>query len=349
MSQLAHPVRLAPIYQYRVWGGRRLAGLLSKPLPADGLVGEAWVLSDREDHQSSVVGGPLTGWTLRDLMEQFPEQLLGRLSDRFARFPLLLKFLDARQLLSVQVHPSDQQTSYLPVGETGKTEAWVVLEAGPASRIYAGLRLGTTEVTLRRALDDGTLADDLGCFAPKPGDGVFLPAGTVHSLGGGVVAFEVQQNSDVTFRLYDWDRVDPATGQSRALQVDQAIACIDFAQGMRGPVTPLVESTTPVMRERLIDCEQFRLWRIRGRSTFSVGATDVPRVLVCIDGAGQLEHGDATGGVGRGDVVLLPAVAGRCSFRPVGSVSVLEVALPEVAPLRFAPPEVALTTIRRSS
>ena len=116
-----------------------------------------------------------------------------------------------------------------------------MLEAGPESRIYAGLKPGTTADDLRRALANGTVADHLACFTPKPGDGVFLPAGTVHSLGGDVVVFEVQQNSDVTFRLYDWDHVDAKTGQPRALQVDQALACIDFAQGAVGPVVPVVE------------------------------------------------------------------------------------------------------------
>ena len=143
--------------------------------------------------------------------------MLGKLAGRFRRFPLLLKFLDARDTLSVQVHPSDLQTDYLPAGEHGKTEAWVVLDAEPDSRIYAGLKLGTTADVLRRALANRTVADHLASFTPKPGDAVFLQAGTVHSLGGGLVVFEVQENSDVTFRLYDWDRVDAKTGRRSCL------------------------------------------------------------------------------------------------------------------------------------
>ena len=145
MSQIPlYPLRFEPIYQYRLWGGRRLADLLTAPLPGDGPIGEAWLLSDRDDHPSRVADGPLKGLTIRQLLEQSPEQLLGKLAGRFQRFPLLLKFLDARDMLSVQVHPSDRQTDYLPAGEHGKTEAWVVLEAGPESRIYAGLNPGTT-------------------------------------------------------------------------------------------------------------------------------------------------------------------------------------------------------------
>ena len=305
-----------------------MADLLTAPLPGDGPIGEAWVLSDRDDHPSHVADGPLKGRTIGQLLKQFPEQMLGKLAGRFRRFPLLLKFLDAREILSVQVHPGDAHTDLLPVGETGKTEAWVVLEAGTESRIYAGLKPGTTADDLRRSLTNGVVADDLTWFTPKPGDGVFLPAGTVHSLGGDVVVFEVQQNSDVTFRLYDWGHVDGKTGQPRALQVDQAIACIDFAEGAVGRVTPMVEATTPVERERLFQCDHFWLWRLRGQSPFTVGAAGAPRVLVCIDGMGQVEHDGATYAVGKGDVFLLPAVIGACVVRPQSAVSLLEIALP---------------------
>ena len=233
-------------------------------------------------------------------------------------------------MVSVQVHPADCQTEFLPAGETGKTEAWVVLEATAKSRIYAGLKTGTTAEELRRALANQTVADDLVSFTPKVGDGVFLPAGTVHSLGGGVVVFEVQQNSDVTFRLYDWDRVDAKTGQPRALHVDQALACIDFSQGAVAPVVPQVEATTPVLRERLFQCDHFTLWRLRGESPFTVGVVDLPRVLVCIEGVAQLEHKGADYGIAKGDVLLLPAVVGACVCRPRGELILLEIALPEM-------------------
>ncbi len=323
-----YPLRLEPIYQYRLWGGRRLARLLAAPLPGDDLIGEAWLLSDRDDHASRVADGPLKGATIQQLLEQSPEQMLGKSAGRFQRFPLLLKFLDARDVLSVQVHPADGRTDLLPPGESGKTEAWVVLETGPNSRIYAGLRPGTTADVLRRALADRTVADHLASFAPRPGDAVFIKAGTVHSLAD-VVVFEVQQNSDVTFRLYDWDRVDAKTGQPRALHVDRALACIDFSQGAIGPSAPVVESTMPVRRERLFDCEHFRLWRLRGETPFTVGLAGAPRILVCIDGAGQLQHGADMHAVRKGDVLLLPAVVGACVFRPRGAVNLLEVAMPE--------------------
>ena len=330
MSQESlYPLRFEPIYQYRLWGGRRLADVLAAPLPGTGPIGEAWVLSDRDSHPSRVADGPLKGWTIAQLLEQFPQYVMGKLAGRFRRFPLLLKFLDAREMLSVQVHPGDAHKDLLPAGEAGKTEAWVVLETGPESRIYAGLKPGATEAILRQAIAAGGVADHLACFTPQPGDGVFIPAGTVHAMGGGVVVFEVQENSDVTFRLYDWNHVDAKTGKPRALQVDRALACIDFGEYAGGLVAPVVEATEPVEREQLFRCEHFRLSRLRGQSPFTVGASGVPSVLVSIEGAGHVEHGGAAYAIGKGDVFLLPAVLGACTFRPSSAVSVLEIEIPE--------------------
>ena len=153
-----YPMRFEPIYQYRLWGGRRLANLLAAPLPDDEPIGEAWILSDRADHASVVAEGMLKGRTLGHLLEQAPEHFLGKLAGHYTRFPLLLKFLDVSQGLSVQVHPSDAHKELIPAGDTGKTEAWVVLEKGPDARIYAGLKPGTTAESLRQAISKGTVA-----------------------------------------------------------------------------------------------------------------------------------------------------------------------------------------------
>ena len=319
-----YPLRFEPIYQYRVWGGQRLAEFLTTPLP-DGPVGEAWLLSDRDDHASEVADGPLKGLTIRQLLEQSSDQMLGRLAGRFSRFPVLLKFLDAKEKLSVQVHPNDEQKDYIPAGESGKTEAWVVLEAGPESRIYAGLKPGTTRDDLERALASQNVPGLLASFTPKTGDAVLIRAGTVHSLRD-VVVFEVQENSDVTFRLYDWDRIDPKTGEPRPLQVDQAVACTDFQQVAIGA---LISQEPAAPRLLLCHCDHFTVWRHERDLPFTVGATDTPRVLVCITGDGELEHRGKNYPIGRGDVMLLPAEIGACSFRPRDTVRLLEVALPE--------------------
>ena len=330
MSQIdLYPLKFDPIYEYRLWGGRRLADLLTAPLPGDGPIGEAWLLSDRDDQTSRVANGPLKGQTISQLMEQFPEQLLGKLAGRFHRFPLLLKFLDVSKMLSVQVHPTDANTDLLPAGETGKTEAWVVLKAGKESRIYAGLKPGTTADDLRQGLRKETVAENLSYFIPKPGDGVFISAGTVHALGGDVQVFEIQENSDVTFRLYDWNHVDTKTGKPRPLQVEQALACVDFKQGEIVPVVPVVEEVKPTRRERLFFCKHFGLWRLSGELPFKIGEVEKPRVIVCIEGDGQLESYNTRFEINIGDVILIPASVEACIFRPHTSAIVLEISLPE--------------------
>ncbi len=270
-----YPLRFEPIYQYRPWGGRRLADLLSAPLPGDVPIGEAWLLSDRDDLSSLVAEGSLKGKTLGQILDESPQELVGDLAEHYTRFPLLLKFLDVQEALSVQVHPSDAHKELIPEGETGKTESWVVLEKGPEARIFAGLKPGTTPEVLSKAISDGTVADQLASFAPRLGDAVFIRAGTVHSLRD-VMVFEVQENSDVTFRLYDWNHIDPKTGQPRPLQVDQALACINFAQGAICAVTPQLHDSKPLPWEKLIHCDHFGIWRITGEFPFTVGAANLP-------------------------------------------------------------------------
>lgn len=323
-----YPLKFEPIYQYRPWGGRRLSNLLAKPLPANDPVGEAWILSDRDDHPSRIAEGTFKGKTIAQVLAGAPGQLLGKLESKFKRFPLLLKFLDCQQVLSVQVHPSDRLKEYIPQGENGKTEAWVVLETGDKAEIYAGLKPGTTEEKLRDALKKHQVANDLASFTPKAGDSVLIKAGTVHTLDD-MIVFEVQENSDVTYRLYDWDRVDEKTGKPRDLQVEQAIACIDFTKTAIGPVQPVKETDYPQLREKILDDNHFVVWRHIGESPFMVGETGLPRILVCIDGAGELESHDDLFSLIKGEVMLLPAICGACPFVPRNKVTILEIALPE--------------------
>lgn len=329
-AQSLYPLRFDPIFQYRLWGGRRLGDWMNRPLPGDDAIGEAWVLSDRDDQASQVAEGPLKGTTITALMVQSRDQILGELSHRFERFPLLLKFLDVEKMLSVQVHPRDDQKELIPKGDTGKTEAWVVLEADAKSRIYAGLKPHTTAAELG-ALTTDTADDHLASFEPKIGQGVLIEAGTVHSLGDGVMVFEVQENSDTTFRLYDWDHVDEKTGKPRDLQVDKALACVNFAQGAIGPVTPAVETTAPIRTEQIFNNRHFALRRFESAAPFTVGVEGRPRVLVCVGGAGVVEYDGADYSMERGAVTLLPASIGPCRFRPAPTVTLLEIATPDLS------------------
>lgn len=327
MNNQLYPLKFDPIYQYRIWGGRNLEHLLSKPLPADDPVGEAWLLSDRKDHANQVSEGKLKGATITKLMADFRYDIMGKLGNHFETFPLLLKFLDCKKVLSVQVHPSDYQKEYIPKGETGKTEAWVVLGTSDDSRIYAGLKKGTTKEDLLNAIENKVVADCLHSFIPKKDDAVFIHSGTVHTLGGAVV-FEVQENSDVTYRLYDWDRSDPKTGKPRDLQVEKAIACIDFEQVEIGPVIPVKDADNKNV-EKLFDNEHFILWRIKAESDYTVGLKDEPVILVCIEGKGTMVYNNIKYSLDKGEVILMPAIVGPLELKPEKEITFLQIAIPD--------------------
>lgn len=322
-----YPLKFEPIFQYRLWGGRKLEEATGRLLPQEGPYGEAWILSDRDDFTSSVSQGPLMGKTVQELIHFDPVGMLGPLAGKYRRLPLLLKFLDAKEMLSVQVHPSDAHKELLPHGERGKTEAWVVLEAEPESRIYAGLKPGTSASDLRH-ITSANADDFLASFSPKEGDGVFIEAGTVHALGGGVLVFEVQQNSDVTFRMFDWDRIDAKTGKSRELHIEDAIKCIDFEKGPLGPVVAQMIQSEPVEIEKLFESEFFLLWRIRGRQPFEVGFLNEMRILVCTSGKGSLEWNSEGISIRKGDVFLIPAQVGVCKCAPESDLELLQIQIP---------------------
>ena len=318
------PLTFEPIFKSMLWGGRRLPGFLGRPAPTPDPVGEAWVLSDVDGSLSTVAAGPFAGRTLRSLIAEFPRELFGVAVPADGRFPLLLKFIDAKQELSVQVHPCDVKAVALAgPGKRGKTEAWVVLDRDPAtSRIYAGFRPGVTAADFRAALASGTAADTLHAFTPDLGGGVFLRAGTVHAIGADILLFEVQQTSDITYRLYDWDRVDAKTGKSRDLHVDHGLTCSDFAAGPCHPVKPRAG------RQELAGCEYFTLHRATSDSTLTVGAAGACRVVVGVAGRGELVWAGGREPVGPGSVLLLPACVGECRAEPAGGpVTVLECGL----------------------
>lgn len=324
-----YPLRFEPIFKTNVWGGRRLPGFLGRTVPHDDPVGEAWVLSDVDGSLSRVADGPLAGRTLRDLLAADPRGLLGPAPAPHGRFPLLLKFIDARQELSVQVHPNDELAAELAPGQCGKTEAWVILDACPhTSKIYAGFGPGVTAEQFRAALAAGTVPQTLYSFTPRPGDCVFLEAGTVHAIGANVLLFEVQQTSDLTYRLYDWDRVDARTGRPRELHVEAGLRCADFRRGPCPPVGPAVELAGGVRREGLVSCRYFSLERRSGAVPFSVGRAGECRAVVGVAGAAVIEWQERAWPLNPGDVILLPAAVGAALCRPAGDVVVLECGLP---------------------
>ena len=322
------PLRFTPIFKSALWGGRRLRALFDAP-PADDPTGEAWVLSDCPGHGSVVRDGPLAGATLRELMERMPDRLVGRAAAPHGRFPLLVKFIHACQPLSVQVHPTDAQARRLE-GPTavGKTEAWVILEADPAACVYAGLPPAATADTLRRAIARGAVEDLLYAHAPHPGDCYFLPAGTVHAIGGGLVLFEVQQTSDLTYRLYDWGRTDPKTGRPRELHLEKGLPCVDYGQGPCRPARPTAEVRGRARLTPLAECAYFTLGRWEASRPFVTGAAGECRVLAGVDGRAVIRHRGEEYPIGFGDVWLLPAETGPVQVAPDGPAVILECGIP---------------------
>lgn len=305
---MSAPFQFEPFLLSKVWGGRRLGQYLGKTLVDDQPYGESWEVSDHASHVSVVRNGPWQGLTLDDLMRDHRKELLGTATGT-ATFPLLLKFLDANDWLSVQVHPDDVNVKTYWPGEGGKTEAWFVLRAEPQSKIYAGLLPGVDEKKLRASLLQGTITDCMYSYTPDEGDCLFLPAGTVHAVGGGVLMAEVQQTSDATFRLFDWNRKD-AQGRSRELHIEQSFACIDWERGPIQPARSPWYHEMPLDRiehHPLVECQYFRVEDVRGGAPFTVGNVNHLQMMIVTQGSGQLIVPDGVLPMSVGDTWMLPA------------------------------------------
>jgi mannose-6-phosphate isomerase len=323
------PLRFEPHLKPLVWGGRQLDEVLGKVLPTTEAHGEAWEISDHRSHHSIVADGPRRGQTLRQLMVEERASLLGSAAADYDTFPWLVKLLDAWDWLSVQVHPPEHLVGRLWPGECSKTEAWFVLAAAPNSRVYAGLRPGVDEARLRAALAAGTVAECLHQFQPRPGDCVSLRAGTVHAVGGGVLMAEVQQTSDATFRLFDWNRKP-----ERKLHIEEAIACIDWSAGPVRPVraagypAPGAKPSAEPVRQELVRCKYFVLEYLRDGKPFRLGGTGRLQVLIGLHGNAALATPQGTMPVRPGDSLLLPADLPALECRPDGPAGLLLSTLP---------------------
>lgn len=247
-----------PAFRDYLWGGRKLETVLGKSLPSNGVWAESWEIVDHVEHQSVIRNGELAGQTLRQVSEANPQWLFG--DSKIKRLPLLLKYLDCQRVLSVQVHPDDDYALCMSPPDLGKTEAWYIVDAEPGAVLYAGLNQGVGKDQLREAIAAGNVESCLHRIEAKRGDCVFIPAGTVHALGAGLLVAEIQQASNTTFRLFDWNRVD-TNGKPRALHIDQSLQVIDFESGPRPLQLP--EETEPG-RERLVSCPKFNFDRIEG-------------------------------------------------------------------------------------
>ena len=311
MIQL-YPLRFVPVYKKYIWGGRRLETLLGRELGPEPTYAESWEIADHPHGQSIVENGPLAGTSLKELTATRPEELLGP-HHRPTRFPLLLKYLDAKQRLSLQVHPNDDLAARIGLDDTGKTEAWLVVEAEPGSMIWAGFNRPVDRESVQAAIRDGIIESLLHRFEPSPGDCLFLPAGTVHSLGEGILVAEIQQASDSTFRLFDWKRLDD-DGNPRTLHIERALDAIDYGQGPVGPVRPRRTERSGV--ERLVESDQFMLDRLSVNSPQITGGTMGCHVITVLAGSVLVEGDVGVEPLGFGRTILLPACLGPVTLKP---------------------------------
>ena len=320
------PLTFEPILKRIRWGGRQLGELLGKNIGAESDYAESWELADHEDGQSVVNQGPLVGQTLQQLREQSNVDLFGRHAG-LCQFPLLIKFLDANDWLSLQVHPNDEQAKRYDRTENGKTEAWIILDAQPDSQICAGLQAGVSQQQLAGHLRNGTLEECLNIFSVQPGDCVMVPAGTVHAIGPGIVLAEIQQQSNLTFRLCDWGRVG-RDGQLRETHIEESLACIDFHCGPVMPVTPWVLSDGDHLHEELVRDQHFVIQRHRTDQPFRIQTNNQFHILIVLDGLANMESSEGSQVLSRGATMLIPAVSKGMKVTPDGPVIVLDVFLP---------------------
>lgn len=310
------PLAIAPLPPLRferrtlekVWGGRRLAGFVGMAASTSRPIGESWEISDRDEEPSVVAYGPHAGTPLRELVERRRIELLGRArTTADGRFPLLVKYIDTALPLSIQVHPvaSDPDAR-----DEAKSEAWYFLHAEPDSRVWLGLAPGTTHADLARAAGTSAVRSLVREWPVHAGDAAFVPSGTVHAIGGGVTVLEVQENSDTTHRLYDWDRAG-LDGAPRPIHVDAALRATDIAARHDGPMRPERRAVDGGSRATLAECARFTLELAEIGSSQDDDTRDLAVAWAVVRGSGRLVSPASTQDMRPGEVWLVPAATGR--------------------------------------
>ncbi|MCP4612528.1 MAG: mannose-6-phosphate isomerase [Planctomycetes bacterium] len=294
----AYPLKFRPIYKQRIWGGQKLRDVFDKDLPASEKIGESWELADLPEDKSVITNGELTGYTLRSAIGKYPKEITG--SENFPEiFPLLIKFLDAQDVLSVQVHPDPDTCLRMGRGQP-KTECWYIISAEPGAVIYKGLKEGVTKEQFAEAIEKGTVADMLVKIPVEVGQCHFLPSGTTHAIGAGLLIAEIQMPSDTTYRVFDWNRMDD-TGKSRDLHIEEALESIHFdSSGDNLSVTKM---------GRLVDSEYFKVDKgHQNKNCELLISAGQMRTLIVISGSGIITGAGEGVEFTAGDTLLIPAI-----------------------------------------
>jgi mannose-6-phosphate isomerase len=323
MSEL-YPLKFETVLKEKVWGGNALVTRFNKRATGSQLIGESWDLSAVADNQSVISNGFLAGNNIEELIEVYMGDITGdSIFEKFGNeFPLLIKFIEARQDLSIQVHPNNDLAKKRH-NAYGKTEMWYILESEPGSKIYTGFKDGVTKEVYEEALRNGKIEELLNVETTDAGDAFFTPAGRVHAIGAGIVLVEIQQTSDITYRIYDWNRKSSGKGK-RELHTDLALDAIDFKQSGTNKIRLEPEINKTI---NLVDCEFFNTNILRFNNaidkeyyfndSFVVYICLKDEFLICYDGNSEK--------VKKGETVLLPAMIKEVTLKPLNEASLLEV------------------------
>ncbi len=323
---MLYPLTFHPIFKERVWGNRKLEQLYHKALPPGASIGESWEISDRPGDISVIANGPFAGENLHWLMTHHARELLGQAKSSpgsAGRFPLLVKILDAKEKLSLQVHPPAHKATEL--GGEPKTEMWYIAQAEPGAELYVGLKRGVTRNEFEGKIKAGTVAECFHRLTVKPGDAMFLPSGRVHALGAGLVIFEIQQDSDTTYRVFDWNRAG-LDGKPRALHVEQSLASIDF-NDFEPPLLggDFVEADGARVRQLVRD----PLFTVEGWQAKPGANLPLPtrklQIIALLAGAAQVRHAQTCVTLSPGQFCLVPASLERVAIGTDGSAEFLRV------------------------
>jgi len=319
-----YPLKFVPIYKDKIWGGQKLRTILNKNFGSLPNCGESWEISGVKDNESVVAEGELMGKSLPQLLEQYKEKLAGtKVYARYGNeFPLLIKFLDANDDLSIQVHPNDEQ-ALAKHQSFGKTEMWYIFQADEGAKLITGFKKDLDRESYLEYFNNGKLSDVLNEEEVKAGDVFFIPAGRVHTIGKGICIAEIQQTSDVTYRIFDFDRVDDK-GQKRELHVEEALDVLDFKS-----YPEYKTNYTDVIGEAvsLVDCEYFTTNKIICQEPLSrnYAAIDSFVIFICFSGSFSIIYDRIEVQVVQGESVLIPAEVNNLTIAPSPSASILEV------------------------
>lgn len=323
---MLYPLKFKPIFKERIWGGRKIETAFGKKLPAGEKIGESWELSGVDGNVSVVANGTLKGNNLQELIEIYMGDLVGdKVFEKYGEeFPLLIKLIDADDNLSIQVHPDDELAAQRH-HSFGKTEMWYVVGHEPDAMLYLGFNQPVDKEKYLKYLEAGTLAELLNAYKVQDGDAYFIPAGTIHAIGKGLLIAEIQQTSDITYRVFDWNRVDPKTGQGRELHTELALDAIEYKSRSDYKTVAAPKVNAPVTLEK---CPYFQTNSliVDGAVERDYADMDSFVIYICLDGNLELEYDGGTETVKKGETVLIPAELNEVRLKGQGKV--LEVYIP---------------------